>query len=74
MSIRFFLAGNVCERSRESQVDRAAQAEDPDHAETFFSAWLMSGLDPFQTLAVAEMSTRRVGFATAIMTPHFLGA
>ena len=37
----------------------------------FFSESLMSGLDPFQVLAIAAMRTKRIKLGTAIMTMTF---
>lgn len=37
----------------------------------FFSESLMSGLDPFQVLAIAALRTKRIKLGTAIMTMTF---
>lgn len=71
MSIRFSLAGNAGERGLEGQVERAVWAEELGYTGIFFSESLMSGLDPFQTLAVAATRTHRIRLGTAIMTMTF---
>ena len=57
MAIRFSLAGNAGERGFHDQVERAALMEELGYHGIFFSESLMSGLDPFQVLAVAAMRT-----------------
>jgi 5,10-methylenetetrahydromethanopterin reductase len=71
MAIRFSLAGNAGERGFHDQVERAALMEELGYHGIFFSESLMSGLDPFQVLAVAAMRTKRIKLGTAIMTMTF---
>lgn len=71
MALRFSLAGNAAERSFKDQVERAALMEELGYNGIFFSESLMSGLDPFQVLALAAMRTNRIKLGTAIMTMTF---
>jgi 5,10-methylenetetrahydromethanopterin reductase len=71
MAVRFSLAGNAGERSFRDQVQRAALMQELGYDGVFFSESLMSGLDPFQVLAVAAMRTKRIKLGTAIMTMTF---
>jgi 5,10-methylenetetrahydromethanopterin reductase len=71
MAVRFSLAGNAGERGFKDQVERAALMEELGYHGIFFSESLMSGLDPFQVLAVAAMRTKRIKLGTAIMTMTF---
>ena len=71
MAVRFSLAGNAGERSFKDQVERAALMEELGYHGIFFSESLMSGLDPFQVLAIAAMRTKRIKLGTAIMTMTF---
>ena len=71
MALRFSLAGNAAERSFKDQVERAALMEELGYHGIFFSESLMSGLDPFQVLAIAAMRTKRIKLGTAIMTMTF---
>jgi 5,10-methylenetetrahydromethanopterin reductase len=71
MAVRFSLAGNAAGRNFENEVGRAVLAEELGYEGIYFSEALMSGLDPFQVMAVAATRTRRVQLATAVMTMTF---
>ena len=71
MKTRFSLAGNARERGFEDQVKRAVLMEELGYDGIFFSESLMSGLDPFQVLAIAATRTQRIMLGTAIMTMTF---
>ncbi len=71
MAVRFSLAGNAGERRFQDQVERAVVMEELGYHGIFFSESLMSGLDPFQVLALAAMRTKRIKLGTAIMTMTF---
>lgn len=71
MALRFSLAGNAGERSFQDQIQRAVLMEKLGYDGIFFSESLMSGLDPFQLLAVAAMRTQRIKLGTAVMTMTF---
>jgi 5,10-methylenetetrahydromethanopterin reductase len=71
MALRFSLAGNAGERSFQDQIQRAVLMEKLGYDGIFFSESLMSGLDPFQLLAVAATRTQRIKLGTAVMTMTF---
>jgi 5,10-methylenetetrahydromethanopterin reductase len=71
MGVRFSLAGNAATRNFESEVGRAVLAEELGYEGIYFSEALMSGLEPFQVMAVAATRTRRVRLGTAVMTMTF---
>jgi alkanesulfonate monooxygenase SsuD/methylene tetrahydromethanopterin reductase-like flavin-dependent oxidoreductase (luciferase family) len=71
MAVRFSLAGNAGERGFQDHVHRAVLIEELSYHGIFFSESFMSGLDPFQVLAVAAMHTKRIKLGTAIMTMTF---
>lgn len=71
MALRFSLAGNAGERSFQDQIQRAILMEKLGYDGIFFSESLMSGLDPFQLLAVAATRTQRIKLGTAVMTMTF---
>jgi 5,10-methylenetetrahydromethanopterin reductase len=71
MAVRFSLAGNAGERGFQDQIQRAVLMEKLGYDGIFFSESLMSGLDPFQLLAVAATRTQRIKLGTAVMTMTF---
>lgn len=71
MALQFSLAGNAGERSFQDQIQRAVLMEKLGYDGIFFSESLMSGLDPFQLLAVAATRTQRIKLGTAVMTMTF---
>jgi 5,10-methylenetetrahydromethanopterin reductase len=71
MGVSFSLAGSARDRRMEMEIGRTVFAEELGYEGMYFSESLMSGLDPFQLMAVAAMRTKRLKLGTAIMTMSF---